>query len=58
MIVLMKKELQHPVEIGSQFARQMIADHLIHGQLGYPVSMTLITAALLLLLGLIGSSAW
>ena len=31
----------------------MIGDHLIHGEMDYPVSMTLVTAILLLLVGLL-----
>jgi len=37
---------------------QMIHEHLVHGQLGYPVSLTLISATILLLSGLLQFSAW
>ena len=32
---------------------RMIAEHLVHGESAYPVSMTLITALLLLLIGIL-----
>ena len=36
----------------------MTADGLIHGESGFPPSLTLITAVLLLLIGIARSSAW